>query len=373
MKNQPIIERESEILALIDSYIAQGNAVRKPLLIKLNDNWYRVEIIQYLTTKYDKSLLACAGHPLRGYEHFVNENGEKEKVADHPELLNSFLPPAGFDPANPPILFLSRNYGDDSVWNLEYTCDCVARYSIPFVYLAPSRWRGENGAVVSEPELSGFDYVEYYPTIKGWLMDMKSKEDLPNKKRVLNESPYEFIKYGLLDDELIYSIEGQLKARRFELLLDFAESINNKVSFEDLDPRFFGETCEPGICNTLEMLMGFFTDLFIARQFQIIAPEYLLVDFSATGEMNGGRWWMCGHPNINAIAEAFSDFLANTEFAWMFNLDAPVPSEVLQETNRIIDEYKIKYGSVSYYRDAQEAERKQMYETLRKYARSKKE
>ena len=215
MKNLPIIERESEIIALIDSYIAKGRAVKKPLLIKLNQGWGRDQIRQYLKTKYDKSILDVSGHPLR-----------QGKASDYPELVNTFLPPAGFDPTNPPLFFFF-SLPAGLIWNPLYVCECVSRYSIPFVYLAPTGWLGDNSKPTAEPDLSGFESVEYYPTIKGWLTDMKSDEELPLKKRLLSSNLKEFVRYDRWDDDLITMIGGQLKLQRFELLLNFAESIKN--------------------------------------------------------------------------------------------------------------------------------------------------
>lgn len=333
------IEKESEILELIDTYIAQGHEVKKPLLIKLNGDFGRTEIKHYLGTKYNESILELP----HIQKKFFNENGE-------------FLSPKWFDLGNPPILFLSPNTAsNDYLLNPLYACECVARYSIPFVYLAPSIWYGDNDVPASEPDLSGFDCVEYYPTINGWLMDMKSEDELPNKKRVLKSSEHhDFIKSELWDEELLCLISEQLRARLFELLLGFAESIKNNASFEDLVPNDYSEP-EPAVCYLLEKLMGRFTSLFIARQIQPIAPE--LVDINA----DKSKWPICKYP-YKQLTEAFSDFLANTEFAWIFDLDTPVPTAVLQETRRIIDEYKTKYGSVSYNLD----ERKKRNEILHK-------
>ena len=142
--------------------------------------------------------------------------------------------------------------------------------------------------------------------------------------------------------------------------------IKNKESFRDLVPRDYSEPYEPAVCYVLEEMMGFFTDLFIARQFQEIAPECLGYHVDKMQNHNDD-WWMCGNPAVNLMAyKAFIAFLSTTEFAWIFNLDAPVPSEILQETNRMIAEYKAKYGSVSYKRDVAKAEQMRMEEKFRK-------
>lgn len=369
MKNPPIIERESELLALIDSYIAQGHEVQKPLLIR--NNGYRSEnnISRYLRTRYGKLPLTCPGHPLRqGSEYYVRGKKEVLKISDHPELaelVDSFLPPATFDPADPPIFFHSIRKTKDDPWNPPYICECVARYSIPFVYVAPPD---------DELDLSGFDCVEYFPTINGWLMDMKSDEDLPNKKRVLDadvlatneEVGYWFNKRRFWDFELIDLLREQMKVQRFELLLDFAESINNKESLADLLPmddynkRQYGYSeTEPAVCHLLEVLMEYFTPLFFVRQVQPIVPNYVSI--------NEDQYeWQMFHRPYMYVSDTFMDFLADTEFNWVFDLDAPVPPAVIQETRRIIDEYKTKYGSVTYNLDAREAEKKKRLENIRR-------
>lgn len=369
MKNLPIIERESEILALIDSYIAKGHDVKKPLLIRNNGVISDEYIRRYLKDKYGKSPLNCVGHPLRqGSEYYVIGNGIGRdkilKISDHPELaefVDKFLPPAMFDPDDPPIFFHSIRRTKDKPWNPPYICECVDRYSIPFVYVAPPD---------DDIDLSAFDYVEYYPTINGWLMDMKSNEEFPNKKRVLEtelrvtnyEQGYSFKKWRFWDFELVDLIKEQMKAQRFELLLDFADLINDEETFEDLVPDYYRES-EPAVCFLLEDLMDYFTPLFFIRQVQPIVPELVAIE-------DKSKWQMFDydHPTHN-IADAFSYYLTKTEYNWVFNLEAPVPPAVIQETSRIIDEYKTKYGSVTYHLDALEAEKRKKLEEIRRHQR----
>lgn len=351
MASTRIIERESEIVAFIEDYISQGQSVKKPLLVQFQQGTCRLEIRYDLILKYGKLMHCIDTVTIKGTRYSMDgKTRTVEGISDHPDVYSNYLLPSGFDPATPPTFLLdSCAGGDSSILTPQFLVEVVQNLRIPCVYFAPTRWvEPNNGQGTSQkPDLSGFDEVWYVPTVTGWLMDMNSDEELPNKKRALRTGYGGlFFKSFKWDDELLGMIVSKSKARGFELVLGFAESIKDRDSFDSLVPGDFLKSAEPTVTLALEGLMSYFTNLLIARQIQIIAPEDVIFDFESK------KWWFCGNRYINAVVkEAFPQYLKNSEFDWLFDLSKPVPEDIIKETKQIIEDYKAKYGSVSYRKD----------------------
>ena len=170
--NQPIKDQET-LKGIIDQYLVKGSDVAQPMVIIFDeDDSDRHELTNWLRNHEGKGL-GVDGHPFkRGHRHFINENSETELIANHPELTSKFFPPVGFDED---VSFLwSGGATFDHAYNVPYYVECVNELKIPFVYLAPIKWQGEDYTDLKgnheavNPDLSAFIQIHYHRSFEDW-------------------------------------------------------------------------------------------------------------------------------------------------------------------------------------------------------------
>lgn len=330
------IERESELLSAIDSYVNLGENVKTPLYIKFCDGWGKHEVDQYLREKY-KHILHVDGHPFkRGHEHFMNENGEMELIANHPELTANFLPPVGYDESEPPLFFVCYPVMGDYVFNPDYCLECVRKLNRPLVYFAPHVWSnhvGGNSFHTNAPEVvADFETIMYTPTIDGWLKDMRDeKSDFPNRKRVIDSARYTFgmvmarpmlersKKKKIHDDS--EKLRPHFLDQRIARFLDYADSIKELESYDnltDVNPFNGKKDCKYAIPYLFEKLMQLYYSAFMAR---VLHPD-----------MEFEPMWS----GIYSLYNSFVGYLAKTEDNWVLDFSKPVPESVLKKVQDVL-------------------------------------
>lgn len=161
--NQTIKDLEA-LKGIIDQYIDRGSEVTQPLVVIFDDEDFdRYELENWLRGHKAKGL-GVDGHPYkRGHRHFINENGDTELIANHPELTSKFYPPVNF---SDDVKFLWSAGTFDFAFKVPYYTECVRELKLPFVYLAPITWFGGdytnmNGQGRVNPDLSDFIQVHY--------------------------------------------------------------------------------------------------------------------------------------------------------------------------------------------------------------------
>ncbi|MBO7588726.1 MAG: hypothetical protein J6T18_04800 [Bacteroidaceae bacterium] len=335
------IERESELVAAIESYVDLGDNAKKPLMIKLTEGWGRREIVDYLKDKYKKDVLLVRGHPFKGHIRFVNEKGETELISNHPELTTNFYAPTGYKSNNKP-LFLMANKEFDYSFNPDYYEECVQQLSIPFVYFAPNNWFDfDNNMEAKEvPEiLNEYESLLYSPTVKGWLEDMcVVRANLPNQIRLI-EKVNTYLGYSILRERGIdlSVVESRIRAnyleQRIKNLLGFAESIKGLDSFDELcDLNMLdsgwsdSENHSAEVTYLLEKLLSSYYSLFTIR---LLVPDYKPNDYDV-------KCIEVEKQFINNLSTSFAKYLENTDDNWVFDFSRPVPDNVLKELKDVL-------------------------------------
>ncbi len=342
------IESESELLSEIERYVDLGENVKTPLCIKLCDGWGRFEIQEFLEKKYNT--LRVDGHPFkRGHKHFVNEKGEVELISNHPELTAVFFPPSGYDPSEPPSLFI-RSFQTDNLCNPAYYLECVQNLKIPFVYLAPKAWWNSDDDSYQKdvPQIvSDFETILYAPTVKGWLKDMWDEESgLPNQIRMIDSTEDKRVLFVFWDN-----LEGDCKKRwetyeklsdasikirplfieqRVKFILEYADSIKNLDSYDDLaEINFFtfakSEFAFASIPYLFERLTSFYYNIYIGRA---LCPDIIISDKELYLERQ----------HFNNLCDSFAKYLQNTEDNWVFDFSKSVPETVLRKVQEVLSE-----------------------------------
>ena len=180
--NQPINDQET-LKGIIDQYLNNGCDVAQPMVIIFDeDDSDRHELTDWLRNHEGKGL-GVDGHPFkRGHRHFINENGETELIANHPELTSKFYPPAGYSDE---VKYLWSAGTYDHAFKVPYYAECVRELKVPFVYLAPIQWFGGDYTNMKEqhepvtPDLSDFIQIHYSRSFEDW----KEWALQPRKKR----------------------------------------------------------------------------------------------------------------------------------------------------------------------------------------------
>ena len=334
------VERESELISIIESYIKLGKAVKKPLMIRCSDGYGQQEVTDYLAEKYNG--LSVDGHPLKQGHRYFDNNGKIELVSQHPELTSTFLTPSCYNSENPPQFFIHKTYGYDNSWNPSYYLECVERLKIPFVYFAPTQWMAGDfdnpqGRTLEGPNvLLEFDSVLYAPTVKGWVEEMADDAELPAQKRIIKTAinprcQIDVIDYESLD--IVYDIASKTNPEvlkpRIQNLINYAESIKDLDSYDNLyDPDFMGlfNVCKTGagIPYLLERVMDFYSTMFY---FRAIWPDNTQSKIEYKNDL--------GSLSIHNLGVSFMKFIETTDDAWVFDYSKPVPEDILQEIKRI--------------------------------------
>ena len=155
-----IILQENDLeKALLETYVNQNEVVR-PLLFLFCGSRIKTEerldiFKKWIWNNYKYS--STSGHHLKqGHVHF-SINGKIEKIANHPELLNSVPVPESFSEETQLVIY-HRYTEQFKSQHLDYVVDFVNKYHVSTICLMNDYEREYNKTV----DLSSFDVKEIY-------------------------------------------------------------------------------------------------------------------------------------------------------------------------------------------------------------------
>ena len=120
---------------LVEKYVNQKSAERPLMLIFCgsHSNVTLDKCKKWIWSQYKYS--SSSGHPLKqGHEHFIDKEGNIEKIEDHPELFSSIPLPDSFSEETRLIIYHRYNEQFDTQ-HLDYVVDLVKEYHIPTICL----------------------------------------------------------------------------------------------------------------------------------------------------------------------------------------------------------------------------------------------
>ena len=122
---------------VVENYLTQP-AITRPLMLifggESGESNSRLDgCKKWLQEMYNS--VCRIGHPLEGHVHFIDKEGNTQKVADHPELLETAILPATVK-ADTDVMIIHRFVDQFNLEALKYAKGVVSEHNLPVIYLA---------------------------------------------------------------------------------------------------------------------------------------------------------------------------------------------------------------------------------------------